>query len=162
MSCRRHRTWHPTLSLYTDTERTCRCAIHWCGTTCAKYLVENCACNGMELDIWSSYMCSVYMLKTLLWYEFVDNMTRGIFPVNDTHQFYFCASVLIKFRFYIFKKEKNVEIHQVFIYLLLPCLLICLFLWVYKFLPLFIKYKWNRPSEDFESCWDFRIWLMRV
>ena len=26
----RHGTWHPTLSQYTDTGPTCRCAIHWC------------------------------------------------------------------------------------------------------------------------------------
>ena len=32
MPCRRHRTWHPTPSQYTDTGPTCRCAIHWCGT----------------------------------------------------------------------------------------------------------------------------------
>ena len=33
MPCRRHRTWHPTLSQYTDIEPTCRCAIYWCGTS---------------------------------------------------------------------------------------------------------------------------------
>ena len=26
-------TWHPTPSHYTDTGPTCRCAIHWCGTS---------------------------------------------------------------------------------------------------------------------------------
>ena len=30
MSCRRHRTWHPTPSQYTDTRPTSHCAIHWC------------------------------------------------------------------------------------------------------------------------------------
>ena len=30
---RRHRTRHPTPSQYTDTGPTCRCAIHWCGTS---------------------------------------------------------------------------------------------------------------------------------
>ena len=33
MSCHRHRTQHSTLSQYTDTGPTCRCAIHWCGTS---------------------------------------------------------------------------------------------------------------------------------
>ena len=33
MPCRRHRTWHPTPSQYTDTGPTCRCAIHRCGTS---------------------------------------------------------------------------------------------------------------------------------
>ena len=33
MPCRRHRTWHPTPSQYTDTGSTCRCAIHWCWTS---------------------------------------------------------------------------------------------------------------------------------
>ena len=33
MPCRRHRTRHPTPSQYTDTGPTCRCAIHWCGTS---------------------------------------------------------------------------------------------------------------------------------
>ena len=33
MPCRRHRTWHPTQSQYTDKGLTCRCAIHWCGTS---------------------------------------------------------------------------------------------------------------------------------
>ena len=33
MTSRRHRTWHPTPSQYTDTGPTCRCAIHWCGTS---------------------------------------------------------------------------------------------------------------------------------
>ena len=33
MPCRRHRTWHPTPSQYTDTRPTCHCAIHWCGTS---------------------------------------------------------------------------------------------------------------------------------
>ena len=33
MPCCRHRTWHPTPSQYTDTGPTCRCAIHWCGTS---------------------------------------------------------------------------------------------------------------------------------
>ena len=33
MPCRRHRTWHPNPSQYTDTGTTCRCAIHWCGTS---------------------------------------------------------------------------------------------------------------------------------
>ena len=33
MPCRRHRTWHPTPSQYTDTGPTCRCAIHWCVTS---------------------------------------------------------------------------------------------------------------------------------
>ena len=32
MSCRRHRTRHPTPTRYTDTGPTCRCAILWCGT----------------------------------------------------------------------------------------------------------------------------------
>ena len=31
--CHRYRTWHPTPSQYTDTGPTCRCAIHWCGTS---------------------------------------------------------------------------------------------------------------------------------
>ena len=29
----RHMTWHPTPSQFTDTGPTCRCAIHWCGTS---------------------------------------------------------------------------------------------------------------------------------
>ena len=33
MPCRRHRTWHPTPSQYTDTGPTCCCAIYWCGTS---------------------------------------------------------------------------------------------------------------------------------
>ena len=33
MPCRRHRTWHPTPSQYTDTGLTCCCAIHWCDTS---------------------------------------------------------------------------------------------------------------------------------
>ena len=33
MPCHRHRTWHPTPSQFTDTGPTCRCAIHWCGTS---------------------------------------------------------------------------------------------------------------------------------
>ena len=32
MPCRRHRTWHPTPSQYRH-RATCRCAIHWCGTS---------------------------------------------------------------------------------------------------------------------------------
>ena len=30
MPRRRHETWHPSPSQYTDTEPTCRCAIHFC------------------------------------------------------------------------------------------------------------------------------------
>ena len=33
MPCCRHRTRHSTPSQYTDTEPTCRCAIHWCRTS---------------------------------------------------------------------------------------------------------------------------------
>ena len=33
MPYRRHRTWHTILVQYTDTGPTCRCAIHWCGTS---------------------------------------------------------------------------------------------------------------------------------
>ena len=35
MPCRRHRAGHPTQSQYTDldTGPTCRCSIHWCGTS---------------------------------------------------------------------------------------------------------------------------------
>ena len=33
MPCRRHRTWNPIQSQYTDMGPTCRCAIHWCGTS---------------------------------------------------------------------------------------------------------------------------------
>ena len=33
MPCRRHRTRHPTPSQYTDMGPTCRCPIHWCGTS---------------------------------------------------------------------------------------------------------------------------------
>ena len=33
MPCHGHRTWHPSPSLYTHTGPTCRCAIHWCGTS---------------------------------------------------------------------------------------------------------------------------------
>ena len=31
--CRRHRTWPPTPSQYTNTVLTCSCAFHWCGTS---------------------------------------------------------------------------------------------------------------------------------
>ena len=31
--CRRHRTWHPNQSQYTDTGPFCHCAIHWSGTS---------------------------------------------------------------------------------------------------------------------------------
>ena len=33
MPCGRDRIWHPTQSQYTVTGPTCRCAIHWCGTS---------------------------------------------------------------------------------------------------------------------------------
>ena len=33
MPCHTQRTWYPTPSQYTDTGTTCRCVIHWCGTS---------------------------------------------------------------------------------------------------------------------------------
>ena len=51
----RHRTWHPIPSQYTDTAPTCRCAIHWCGTshwnTQLPILMDQSASNGILLKI---------------------------------------------------------------------------------------------------------------
>ena len=93
MPCRRHRTRHPTSSQYTDTGLTCRCAIHWCGTShwnTQLPILMSWTRPGNPSPIFHTHQRTLNLM--LSWWSTVESSVESTVPTGSWTRDLWCAN----------------------------------------------------------------------